>query len=168
MNKKTAVQGIGVIAIIALAICVGPGLISGDIQILTVMSDSMSPDINAGDMVVIKALNPDKIAVNDVVTYAPRSYGVVITHRVIDINENGDFVTKGDANAKKDISAIKPEQVIGRCELTIPYFGYMSHYARQPIGFAILIVVPALLLLGIEIKNVVARGKGETNDQADR
>jgi signal peptidase len=146
MNKKTTAQGIGILAAIAIAVCVMPGLIAGTTQILTVMSDSMSPDINAGDMVIIKAIDPAEIEVGDIVTYAPRMYGVVITHRVIDIDETGNYVTKGDANAKKDISTVKPEQIIGRCEMTIPYLGYLA--------------LPAILLLGMEIKNIVTCKNG--------
>jgi signal peptidase len=149
-------------------ICVIPDLISGDTQILTVMSDSMSPDINAGDMVIIRSVDSDGIKVGDIITYAPRTYGIVVTHRVVGIDDAGNFVMKGDANTRNDINTVKPEQVIGRCELTIPYFGYVTHYIRQPIGFMILIVIPALLLLGMEIKNVITCGRNETNDQTDR
>jgi signal peptidase len=162
MNKKQVLKGIGVIIAITIIAYVGPGLLSGNTQILTVMSDSMSPAISAGDMVVIKTLNSDEINVGDIVTYAPRTYGIVITHRVIDIDENGNFVMKGDANEKNDISDIKPEQVIGRCESIIPYFGYVAHYIRQPIGFVILIVIPALLLLGIELKAMWMRRTDDT------
>jgi signal peptidase I len=59
MNKKQVLQGIGAIVAIMFIICVIPDLISGDTQILTVMSDSMSPDINAGDMVIIRSVDSD-------------------------------------------------------------------------------------------------------------
>ena len=167
MDKKKTLQTVGIIAAITFAICVGPGLISGSTQVLTVMSESMSPAIDMGDVVIMKAVDTDTIRVGDIITYAPRTYGIVITHRVIEINDAGAFVTKGDAVKTVDVTPVKPEQVIGKHALTIPLLGYLLHYARQPIGFVIMIGIPALLLVLIELKSIFIRGKVSANERVD-
>jgi len=157
MNKVLKIFGL--LVIIIAAIYVVPGLVSGTTQVLTVMSDSMSPAINVGDMVVVKTVDPAILEVGDIVTYAPRTYGIVITHRIIEITESGDFVMQGDANRKKDISNVAPEQIIGECNTIIPYMGYIAHYVRKPIGFVILIVLPAIALILLEIKDATRAEK---------
>jgi signal peptidase len=146
-----------IVAMISL-IYVGPSLISGSTRVMTVMSGSMSPEIGVGDVIITKTVDPASIRVGDIITYAPRSYGIVITHRVVDIDEAGDFVTKGDAVEDVDINTVKPDQVIGKHDLTIPLLGYLLHYAHQPIGFVILIVLPVILLIASELKSIINSG----------
>ena len=153
MNKYMKIFGL--LTMIIAVVMVAPGLISGSTQILTVMSESMSPAIGVGDVIIVKSVDPATLKIGDIITYAPQKYGVVITHRIIDIEENGDFVTKGDANRRNDINNVDPAQVIGKCDMILPYLGYLTHYARQPIGFIILILVPTILLIVIEIRSAI-------------
>ena len=159
MRVKTVLMSAVAVALLISLVCVCPPLISGQTRVMTVMSGSMSPEIGVGDVIVTKTVDPADIRVGDIITYAPRSYGVVITHRVVDINDAGDFVTKGDAVKTVDIDTVKPDQVIGKHDLTIPFLGYLLHYAHQPIGFVILVGIPALLLLAGELKSIFIRAK---------
>lgn len=160
MKAKKIIMATAVVAVIALLVCVGPPLITGSTRVMTVMSGSMSPEIGVGDVIITKTVDPATIQVGDIITYAPLKYGVVITHRVVAIDEAGDFVTKGDAVEDVDINTVKQEQVIGKHYLTIPLLGYLLHYAHQPIGFAIMIGVPAALLIADEIRKIFVRAKG--------
>jgi len=154
MNKTIKI--LGLIAVIVAVVSVAPGLISGDTQILTVMSESMSPAIGVGDVIIVRSVDPTTLEIGDIITYAPQKYGLVITHRIIDIQDNGNFVMKGDANRRNDINDVNPAQVIGKCYTVLTYLGYLTHYARQPIGFMVLILIPALLLIVMEIKGAIS------------
>jgi signal peptidase len=144
---------VAVVAIVSL-ICVGPSLISGSTRVLTVMSGSMSPAIGVGDAIIIERVDPADIRVGDIITYAPREYGIVITHRVVDIGVDGNFLTQGDAVADVDINPVKPDQVIGKHTATIPLLGYVFHYVRQPLGFFVMVILPAVLLVVCELRSI--------------
>ena len=72
---------------------------------LSVLSPSMEPLFNEGDIIVIKTIDVDSIKVGDVIAFFdPASTSdSVLTHRVIDIYEKDGkryAVTAGDFNAK--------------------------------------------------------------------
>ncbi|QIB27756.1 signal peptidase I [Caloranaerobacter azorensis] len=95
------------------------------IKFMTVLSGSMQPNIEVGDLVVIKPVIPKKIRKGDVVTYRLTN-DIFITHRVIEViddNEEYLFVTKGDANNIEDNEKINSSQLIGKVFLVIPKGG---------------------------------------------
>lgn len=77
-------------------------------RIFRVQTGSMIPKYNIGDVILVKEKDTDKIKVGDDVTYlgeASSVRGLLITHRVIDIEEvDGQtvFHTKGIANNLED------------------------------------------------------------------
>ena len=77
-----------------------------------------------------------------------------ITHRIINITDGG-FITKGDANEDPDQWTVKRENVIGKVTFTIPYTGYTGYFVRTPIGFILLIIIPATLLIIHEIIKII-------------
>ena len=62
---------------------------------LIVLSDSMSPEIKAGDIIVCKAISAEEVEVGDVISfYDPASKGSgVVTHKVQSINEENGKLT---------------------------------------------------------------------------
>ena len=140
--------------------------IPGNVQLKIVKSGSMEPNILTGSVVVIK---PEAMyAVNDVVTFgADTGSSIPTTHRIIDQRiENGQtlFQTKGDANEEADQNTILPRDVIGKVVFAIPYAGYVLDFARQPIGFTLMIGIPAgiiildeLIKIGTEMRRMRRR-----------
>ncbi len=130
---------------------------------MTVLTGSMAPKINPGDMIIDKSVNPESIKVGDVVTYRVNS-NMLITHRVIEIvNKEGKsaFKMKGDANNVEDNNLVTEEQLIGRYSFRIPYAGYVANFARSIYGFVLLILVPAALLIYDQVKTVLSEMKKE-------
>jgi len=126
-------------------------------RLMTVLSGSMSPVIEAGDMIVAKNIDPENIEIGDVITYRV-DQDTFVTHRVMEITEQEGklaFKTKGDANNIDDQSLVTPEQVIGSLAFRIPYGGYISNFVRSPIGFILFILIPIILLIGGEIKSII-------------
>lgn len=101
---------------------------------LTVLSGSMEPTFNPGDLIVtmpLKAKEVKTLKRGDVITFQPKSGSpVLITHRIVSVGFaiSGEtvFVTKGDANNAQDPS-IKAEQVKGRYLYHIPYLGFLAN-----------------------------------------
>ncbi len=130
--------------------------IPGNVQIKVVLSGSMEPAIHVGSVIVIKPV--ESYAVGDIVTYGKDTKtDIPTTHRIIDERVEGDetfFKTQGDANDDPDIKELKDSAIIGKVLLTIPLLGYLIDFAKQPLGFVLLVIIPAMIVIGDEIKKI--------------
>jgi signal peptidase len=110
-----------------------------------VLSGSMEPDISPGDVVIV-ASGP--VAVGDVITYRTGN-DVPTTHRIVE-EVDGAYRTKGDANENVDAGLVDPSQILGSVIVVIPLMGYIILWANTTVGFALLVVVPLVLLGSME------------------
>jgi signal peptidase len=125
---------------------------------VVVVSGSMEPNINKGDLLFLKGENPEKIEVGDVIVYdaqglwegAPED---PIVHRVIDIDEeDGDllFITKGDANEYKDEEPVPEDHVLGVVVGRIPYVGWIKIILTDyGLIFPVIIILSVPLVISI-------------------
>lgn len=129
-----------------------------------VLTGSMAPAIPTGSVVFV--VPSDTYIEGDIITFSREasSLETPITHRVMRVFEaDGEvgYVTQGDANELEDIAPVRHSEVLGKVAWHVPYLGYLLNAAKTPIGFAVLIIIPALLVIGDEIrkiwKNVRAR-----------
>lgn len=126
------------------------------VEVKIVKSGSMEPTIMTGAAVVI--LERDQYAVGDVVTFTAVDSEIPTTHRIIGTEEQEGrlvFITKGDANEEADVAPVWPEYVIGKVVLDVPYLGFIFDFARQPLGFALLVGIPAFLIIFDEVEKIV-------------
>lgn len=123
-----------------------------------ILTGSMEPIIKPNDAVVIRRVNEENLQVGDVITYRsvdPSYYGILITHRIIEINEDDKgktYVTKGDHNVTPDRSPITANQIYGKVVMRIPKIGYLKSFLVSSYGWIIAVVVPSL---GIIIYDVM-------------
>lgn len=125
---------------------------------MSVLSGSMRPLLQPGDMIVVKDVDYENVNTGDVITFKVNET-TLVTHRVVDIlEENGTktFRTKGDANNTEDSGLITPEHFVGVLAFSIPKGGYVGNFIRSPIGFMLLILLPIFFLIGGEIKNMLS------------
>jgi signal peptidase I len=99
---------------------------------LTVLTGSMRPVIQPGDLIVSRATNPNNLRIGQIVTFQPVSGDpTLITHRIVNTTRNLDgelisLVTRGDANGSDDAPLV-PEQVMGRMLYRIPRIGHLTN-----------------------------------------
>jgi signal peptidase len=128
------------------------------IEFKTVISGSMSPAINTGDVVAIAKANVSELKAGDIITFGQTTY---TTHRIINVTAEG-FLTKGDANEDPDITGVKREDVVGKVVFTVPYLGYLGYFVRTPLGFAVFILIPGALIIiseALKIRTEVGKKK---------
>ena len=110
--------------------------------IYEVVSGSMEPEIPVGSVVYVKAARPEEVEAGDVIAF--NKGGSVITHRV---EENryveGEFITKGDANAENDMNPVGYQELIGRVCLHYPLVGAFLEVCTSSIGKVYLICFAA-------------------------
>ena len=102
-----------------------------------VLSGSMEPGIPVGAIVYDKNFAASEAREGAVVTYQLPA-GTLVTHRIISVDkEEQTVVTQGDANNIADAAPVAWQQIIGVYAFHIPYLGYISIYAKTPLGIAV-------------------------------
>ncbi|MBI2610559.1 signal peptidase I [Candidatus Kaiserbacteria bacterium] len=127
------------------------------IETKIVQSGSMEPTIPVGALVVIKP--KAAYEVGDIITFGEDTDSAVpTTHRILAVREADGavfYTTKGDANEEGDAREVAQGDVIGKVYVSVPYAGFVLNFARQPLGFALLIVLPAALVILAEFAAIV-------------
>jgi len=133
----------------------------GGYSIFTIISSSMAPEYNIGDMVVAKKIEADDIGIGDDVVY----YGEVgdfkdkiVTHRVIGKSiVDGEYIfeTKGIANEIAD-PKIKGNQIKGVVVFKGAILSFISKLVNNMYGFYFLLFVPLSVLIFLEILDISA------------
>lgn len=116
------------------------------IQTLVVTSGSMEPEISAGDILVARPVPASEIVVGDVVSMATPALGTIVTHRVVEITDEG-FILQGDANAAADPQPYPAPEQVWRLAAVVPAAGSVLLSLRNPTTLISLGVV-VLALLG--------------------
>lgn len=122
-------------------------------QVKSVLSGSMEPGIQTGSIIVIDTkANPADYQRGDIVTFTGEE-GMLITHRIQEVQHSGtQFITKGDANNGPDVSPIPVSNIVGEYSgITIPFVGYVLHFATTAQGAALLFILPGILLVSYSI-----------------
>lgn len=97
-----------------------------------IVSKSMDPIIQKGDLVVMQKTDIEDIEIGDVIQYQLEDIQVV--HRIIDVKYDEGvryYVTKGDANNSEDASPVLESQVRGKLAFRIPFIGWPTLIFRQ-------------------------------------
>ena len=160
---------IALIVIIAGLLIISVFPITGNIKFLTVQSGSMNPTIRTGSVVMIKPMDDYKIG--DVITFGKITrIKSPTTHRIYDIKVVEDevsYVTKGDANNAPDLREIPKREIIGKVLFSVPYVGYAVDFAKKPLGFALIILVPAAVIISDEVKKIYGEVKKKKTDETE-
>lgn len=110
-------------------------------RIYRVISGSMQPALQIGDVIIVKKSN--NYSERDIITY---SNGLTtITHRIIAIN-NDEVITKGDANEVDD-KPINKEQIVGKFFFRISNFSLFSIILSKNVIYLIMIFLLVLIFL---------------------
>jgi signal peptidase I len=126
---------------------------TGGVKELTVQSGSMSPALNAGDVVVATRVPSGDLRVGDVIVYtAPTPTPVVLSHRVVAVRPEGNGVlvrTRGDANPVDDPWSTRlPDGSVWRVRYVVPRVGGVLGWIEDgPARPVILLGCPTLILL---------------------
>lgn len=142
---------------------------------MIVQSGSMSPAIKTGSIVMVKPAHSTgsgqaDYKIGDIITFGTYSKTKApTTHRIFDIKVNAGvpvYITKGDANNAPDQKEVSEREIIGKVLIDIPYLGYVVHAVRQPIGFIAVLIIPAAIIIGDEVRKIIVEVKSKQNKKS--
>jgi len=145
------VRGLIGLAVVAFAfLAVGPHVLG--YRTMTMLTGSMAPEINPGDVTVVTPIKVSEITEGMVISYhRPIEDHSLVTHRVISVQRTNGTVTiqtKGDANPAADpwtatLNGDTAYQVRG----VVPVLGHVIEALRAPVvAQALLYGAPTLLV----------------------
>ena len=162
-RKKSLWKTLTVIGVSLCTILVALLVLTGMLQVLVVLSGSMQPTFQAGDVIVTMETPVHSLQVNDIITYwSPDNMKSLVTHRIVTIIKDGQglaFQTKGDANEGVDQYVVSSDLVVGRMVLTVPYVGYVASMSHSFLGFLLLVLAPGIVVIGAEVVSIVKKEK---------
>lgn len=132
----------------------------GGYRIFNIVTGSMMPDYEIGDILISKEIEPSNIEIGDDVVYLGKTasfQGKIVTHRVIEKNEeNGKytFKTKGIANEEPD-PEITGEQVYGKIIYKVHTLSFISKIINNLYAFYFFIFVPLSLIIVKKIIDII-------------
>jgi signal peptidase len=113
-----------------------------------VLTGSMQPRIHPGDLVLAAPAARGQLKPGRIVLFQdPVRPGRTIVHRLVRYDDNGNLVTKGDANPSEDSTPVAPSAVLGMPRLRVPYIGRPVVWIHEK-DTGSLLLASAVLCLG--------------------
>ena len=162
LTANVTLAGAALIVVGALAVSLAPRLLGYSSVI--VYGGSMADSIPVGSIAVTKEVHPEDVAVGDVIVFYPPTTSPdrsPLMHRVVSVREEDGqrlFRTKGDANPTPDPTEAALLGTGSRVVYTVPYVGYLVSFARTPLGWTLLLVLPGTYLGLSALRRIWAGG----------
>lgn len=109
---KSKKRALAVVSTFFVALLVGgPSVLhfSLGMSFSPVLTGSMTPYAEPGDLLISMPTKASALAVGDVISVANKNTGAVYAHRIIEVRDQGEafrFITKGDANPTAEIDPV--------------------------------------------------------------
>lgn len=110
-----------------------------------IVSGSMIPEIDIGDIVIIK--NTNSVKIGDTIAF--RKNSSIIVHRIVDeIEVDGKIMyqTKGDNNVVPDTELVDYENIEGIYSYKIPFIGNILLFLYNNLAILIIVIVIILII----------------------
>lgn len=128
-----------------------------NIRMFTVASGSMAPKYNVGDVLISKAVKPEKVKVGDTISYLGAKGDFrdkVITHEVVSIEKDTNnklvFHTKGLANIVED-PIVYEDQLYGVVVYKVRILSLVYKIIGTKLGLFFCVILPMLYIITSEI-----------------
>jgi signal peptidase len=170
-NVSRAITYVLIVIVIVAGAQVLVGSELGSSPVYVVVSKSMVPTLQIGDLVITERVQFSSIHVGQVIIYqqptnpggtCPNPYGLTIVHRVVEVTSKG-LITQGDnriTNPNPDEPfewpPVPAQCVKGVVVLAVPYLGLISMLVPYPWNYALV----GLILVFVFISELRPSGDG--------
>jgi signal peptidase len=149
IKKAVSVSGY----VVAILLMVFSGLsFTGNVKARIVLTGSMAPAINVGDVIITAPITSKAPQIDDVIAYQAKRFNgenvAVFSHRIIDGDIENGFIVKGDANKSPDPQKPKAEDILGVVFFVIPFIGNLltpkALFLLLPCAFGLWLIMDAM------------------------
>jgi len=105
------------------------------LRIAVVTGSSMEPALTWGDVCLV--LRGEEVRAGDVVLFH-RPGDQQVVHRAVSVKNDNSVITKGDANASKDVDPIPRDAVVGPVVLVLPIGTALEGWIHATMGATLL------------------------------
>ena len=133
---------------------------------VSILSGSMEPTLDTGDLAICK--EQDEYQVGDAVLFEDGNY--LVLHRIVDVTEDGLFVTKGDANNVNDENLVSPENIHGALHYKFDGLGTTMSFLTSWMGAYWLVITALFIYLAYDFGMALLRDsikQDERNDEPE-
>ena len=134
-------------------------------RILQVVTGSMEPSIHVNDYIIVSSTDTSELKEGDIIAFYTEDEeikGDLVTHRITAVNEDGTFITRGDANPVDDSLSVRPEQVLGKYTGKTRFFIWLGSFgSNMSFKKAVLIIVMIIIafMAAFEIRSIAKVGR---------
>jgi len=151
LGIKKALSISGYLVAILLIVFAGFSF-TGNVKARIVLTGSMSPAINVGDVIVTVPITQKTPQIDDVIAYQAKRFNgenvAVFSHRIIGGDIENGFIVKGDANKSPDPQKPKAADILGVVLFTIPFVGNLltpkALFLLLPCAFGLWLIMDAM------------------------
>lgn len=149
-------------------------------------TESMTPTIEPGDIILLKKVSKDDIEEDDIISFYNYARGINqnneevwikirIVHRIIEVEDDGSYITQGDNNNSVDtiydengnVTDLTYDQVIGAYVFRMPIIGDIVTGLRNPVLVGLLIINVGIVVLIVKLIKKKDDSKIEKNKEED-
>ena len=140
-------------------------------KLYIVRSNSMRPTFEAGDLILVKEVDPRTLKEGDIITFVSQSnesWGETVTHKIrlltYDAEGNPGFVTYGTDTGVDDDGILTYPHILGQYQTHIPKLGTFFNFLKTTQGYFICIFTPFMLIIlyeGVKLVNLFRRYRSE-------
>ena len=133
-----------------------------------VLSGSMEQAIQAGDLIITKVIEPEKVAEGDIIAFQAEK-NTIVTHRVTDVRteEGLSFLTRGDANTGADAKAVGVGELEGIYLCRLAGVGNFAMFLQTPLGMLLFVITPLCLFILYDVVSRNRRSRAERSRAAE-
>ena len=148
---KKAMSLSGYVSAILLMVFAGLSF-TGNVKARIVLTGSMAPAINVGDVILTLPITSKTPQIDDVIAYQAKRFNgenvAVFSHRIIGGDIDNGFIVKGDANKSPDPQKPKAEDILGVVFFVIPFIGNLltpkALFLLLPCAFGLWLIMDAM------------------------
>ena len=156
------------LVIVAGTLYLWPAPLGGQTRAVVVSGHSMEPTYDLGDLVIVRERPTSEIG-DTVVFEVPdgeTGEGLLVIHRVVEVDDEGFCITQGDNRTTPDRWQLTEENIVGQPLAHLPHGGKLFQFLQQ--------IWVIILLIGIVVVMVLwpsgddDEHDGEHDDEEDR
>ena len=148
---KKAMSLSGYVSAILLMVFAGLSF-TGNVKARIVLTGSMAPAINIGDVILTLPIARKAPQIDDVIAYQAKRFNgenvAVFSHRIIGGDIDNGFIVKGDANKSPDPQKPTAEDILGVVFFVIPFIGNLltpkALFLLLPCAFGLWLIMDAM------------------------